>query len=45
MISIPNITPDMMTLETALALGAAGFYVFPVDHPDLDFCAGIGGGP
>jgi hypothetical protein len=27
-------------LDAALALAAAGFYVFPVDHPSLPICAG-----
>jgi Bifunctional DNA primase/polymerase, N-terminal len=38
------ITDDMSTLEVALALAKAGIYVFPVDHPGLPQCAGVGRG-
>lgn len=31
----------MTTVEEALALAARGFYVFPIDHPDLPKCIGI----
>jgi hypothetical protein len=38
------ITDDMSMPEVALAIAAAGMYVFPVDHPELPQCAGIGQG-
>jgi hypothetical protein len=41
-LAIPAITDDMSQVDAALALAAAGMYVFPVDHPDLPRCAGIG---
>jgi hypothetical protein len=41
---MPEITGNMSTEGVARALGAAGIYVFPVDHPGLNLCAGIGKG-
>jgi hypothetical protein len=41
-LTIPMITADMSTLDTALALAGSGFPVFPIDHPELPRCAGIG---
>jgi hypothetical protein len=41
---VPHITDDMSQPDAALALAAAGMYVFPVDHPELAQCAGIGQG-
>jgi putative DNA primase/helicase len=41
-ITVPVITDGMAQVDAALALAAAGFYVFPVDHPELPICAGIG---
>jgi hypothetical protein len=38
----PTITDDMSQLDVALALASARMYVFPVDHPELSQCAGIG---
>jgi hypothetical protein len=43
-IAVPQITDGMSEIEAALALGRAGMYVFPVDHPGLSLCAGIGKG-
>jgi hypothetical protein len=42
MSAAPMITGDMSTLDAALALARAGLQVFPVDHPELPRCAGIG---
>jgi hypothetical protein len=39
---MPPITGDMGQADAAHALAKAGIYVFPVDHPGLDKCAGIG---
>jgi hypothetical protein len=41
-LTLPNITDDMAQLDTALNLAAVGIYVFPVDHPELPICAGVG---
>jgi hypothetical protein len=38
----PTITNDMSQVDAAHALAKAGIYVFPVDHPELPRCAGIG---
>jgi hypothetical protein len=43
-LAVPVITDDMSMPEVALAIAAAGMYVFPVDHPELPQCAGIGQG-
>ena len=40
MITVPEVTAEMSTLDTALALAARGWHVFPVDHPELAVCAG-----
>src|SRR5215212_3173959 len=42
MTSAPMIAADASTLDAALALADGGFHVFPVDHPELPRCAGIG---
>ena len=39
---VPAITSEMSSLDAALALAAAGMHVFPVDHPGLPQCAGVG---
>lgn len=39
----PTPTP-MSILDEALALAARGWHVFPIDHPDLPRCAGVGSG-
>jgi hypothetical protein len=44
LIQTPHITDDMAQPDAALAMAAAGMYVFPVDHPELPQCAGIGQG-
>jgi hypothetical protein len=36
------ITDDMAQVDAALALAKVGVYVFPVDHPELPICVGIG---
>jgi hypothetical protein len=41
-IAVPQITDDMPQVAAALATAAAGMYVFPVDHPALSICVGIG---
>jgi len=38
----PAITDNMSQVDAALALALADIYVFPVDHPGLPLCAGIG---
>jgi hypothetical protein len=43
-ITMPMITGDMGQADAALALGRAGIYVFPADHPGLDRCVGVGDG-
>jgi hypothetical protein len=43
-LAVPHITYEMSQLDAALALAAGGMYVFPVDHPELPQCAGIGQG-
>jgi hypothetical protein len=43
-LAVPQITDDMSQPDAALAIAAAGVYVFPVDHPELPQCAGIGQG-
>jgi len=40
--TVPSIHPDMLTVQVALALADSGFHIFPVDHPSLLNCAGIG---
>jgi hypothetical protein len=40
--AVPMITDDMSQVDAAHALAKAGIYVFPVDHPELPRCAGIG---
>jgi Bifunctional DNA primase/polymerase, N-terminal/AAA domain len=40
----PVITDGMSQMEAALTTAGAGMYVFPVDHPELPHCAGIGQG-
>jgi hypothetical protein len=39
---MPAITGDMGQADAAHALAAADIYIFPVDHPGLDQCAGVG---
>jgi hypothetical protein len=41
-IAVPQITDNTPEVDAALALAAAGIYVFPVDHPELSICAGVG---
>jgi hypothetical protein len=41
-IAVPVITDDMAEVDAALALAKAGIYVFPVDHPEIPVCVGIG---
>ncbi len=40
--SAPHADRQPDVLVSALALARRGLYVFPVDHPELDRCAGIG---
>jgi hypothetical protein len=42
--TVPVVTDDMGQPDAALAIAAAGMYVFPLDHPELPQCAGIGQG-
>jgi Bifunctional DNA primase/polymerase, N-terminal len=41
-IAVPQITDNTPEVDAALALAAAGIYVFPVDHPELSICTGVG---
>jgi hypothetical protein len=41
-LAVPQITDDMAQPDAALAIAAAGMYVFPVDHPELPQCIGMG---
>lgn len=40
--TVPVITDGMSIMDAAVALAAAGFEVFPVDHPGPAQCAGAG---
>jgi hypothetical protein len=41
-IAVPQITDNTSEVDAALALASAGIYVFPIDHPELSICAGVG---